>query len=334
MTMSFDEKIEKQFENFSIESPRAARYIEHIYADYIELNALFLKEEVTIADISDKLQDVRDTNILEIKELDDIKESDSMEIASLEAERNDIIEEKFYSIFEICKDRQSLYFEDEYPFVITGNQIKLKEILSDKQKVYILLLLCANLNYFDIIKHELTTDFELLSYYALKSYLPSKAVVQSFGKNSGYVGNAKTKIETLAANIGLDLNEKKLSCISPQNAQERGCDIVAWVPFHDKISNVFVALGQCACGKDWVKKQNDTELFKGYFLFEKTPLHIMFVPSAISNTGNKFYQHDRILDHLFFDRKRIIEQLDQFDFLEELKSFVAVEKSVEERIAV
>jgi hypothetical protein len=333
MAMSFNEKLETQFQNFTIESPKVPKYIEHIYADYVELNALFLKEEVTIADISDKLQDVKDSNILETEKLDAI-EADMDEIASLEAERNDEIAKRFYSIFEICKDRQSLYANDEYPFIVTENQIKLKENLSDKQKTYILLLFCSNLNCFSIIKHELTIDFELLSYYALTSYLPSKAIVKSFGKNSGYTGNAINKIKILADEIGIGINERNISCISTRNVQERGCDMVAWIPFTDKIPNKLIALSQCACGKDWDTKQSDTEFFKGYFCFEKSPLHIMFIPCAISNTGDRFFQHDRILDHLFFDRKRIIEQFEEFNFFSELKSFSAVEKSIRERITI
>lgn len=333
MVMSFNEKLEKQFRDFTIESPKVSKYIEHLYADYVELNALFLKEEVTIADISDKLGDVKDSNVLETEELDAIEE-ELVEIASLEAERNDVIADRFYSIFEVCKDRQSLYTNEEYPFVVTDNQIKLKNNLSDKQKIYILLLLCSNLNCFGVIEHELTVDFELLSYYALTSYLPSKAIVKSFGKNSGYTGNAINKIKVLATDIGVEVNEKYLSCISQQNVQERGCDIVAWIPFRDNIPNKLIALSQCACGKEWDKKQSDTEFFKGYFYFEKSPLHIMFIPCAISNTGDKFHQHDRILDHLFFDRKRIIEQLDEINFFSELKSFSAVEKSIIERIAI
>lgn len=333
MATNFEEKLEKQFKNLTIESPKIARYIEHIYADYIELNALFLKEEVTIADISDKLQDVRDSNIMETKELDVI-ERDLDEIASLQAEKNDIIEEKCHSIFNICRDRANLYSSDEYPFQINEKQIKLKEDLSSKQKIYIFLLLCSNLNCFSIIRHELTIDFEFLSFHTLKSYLPSKAIVKSFGKKTEYTGNAINKIKLLANDIGVAINERNINCISPQNSQERGCDIIAWIPFDDNIPNMFIALSQCACGKDWDTKQSDTEFFKGYFHFEKTPLHIMFVPCGISNTSDKFYQHDRVLDHLFFDRKRILEQFEELDFLSQLESLPAIERSISERIVV
>jgi hypothetical protein len=333
MAMNFNEKLEEQFDNLIIECPKVAEYIEHVYADYIELNALFLKEEITLADISDKLQDIKDSNILKTEELDEI-ENKLVEIASLEAERNDVIAERFHSIFDICKDREKLYSPDEYPFSIHENQIKLKDELSEKQKTYILLLLCSNLNYFSTIQHELTVDFELLSYYTLMAYLPEKAIVKSFGKNSGYTGNAINKIKKLAKDIGVEVNERYIGEISPQNVQERGCDIVAWIPFDDKIPNMFIALSQCACGKNWDTKQSDTLFFKGYFHFEKTPIHIMFIPCAISNTGTKFYQHDRILDFLFFDRKRILEQFESFEFLSKLQSFPAIEKSIKERIIV
>jgi len=97
---------------------------------------------------------------------------------------------------------------------------------------------------------------------------------------------------------------------------------------------MFIVLGQCACGKDWDIKQNDTEFFKNYFDIKKTPIHIMFIPYAISNTGDRFHQHDRVLDRLFFDRKRIIEQFEECNFLSELQSFPMINKCINERIIV
>lgn len=335
METNFKEKLEKQFRDFSLESPKISKYIEHIYADYVELNALFLKEEVTVADISDKLQDVKDSNVLEIDELDNI-ENKLDEIASLEAEKNDIIEERFHSIFSICQDREKLYNIDEYPFSVNKNQIKLKENLTNKQKLYILLLLCSNLNYFKEIDHELTVDFEILSFYCLKFFLPRKAVVKSFGKNSAYKGNAKTKISKLAEDLNTKINLDKLESIPPTSSQERGLDLIGWLPFVDKIPNMVIILGQCACGKNWNYKQYETQRFKEYIAFPKLPIHAMFIPYAMSIPRDiKFHQHDEILnDQLLFDRKRILEQIDEFNFSAELKSFSAVEKSIRERIAV
>ena len=283
MVMNFNEKLKKQFQDFTLETPNVQKYIEHVYADFVELNALFLKEEVTVADISDKLQDIKDSNILEVDALDDV-ENKLEEIASLEAEKNDIIEERFYSIFNVCRERESLYSSDEYPFIIKKNQIKLKEHLSSKHKLYILLLLCSNLNCFKDIASELA----------------------------------------------------KLNSIPNTNTQERGLDIIAWLPFIDRIPNMIIILAQCACGKEWNYKQYDTQRFKEFLCFSKLAIHAMFIPYAISiPMKKKFHQHDEILyDQLLFDRKRIIEQLEEFEFISELQSFLAVEKSIRERIAV
>ena len=86
---SFNEKIDALLVNLKIEKPKAPKYIEHIYADFIEINAFFLKDEVTLSDISDLLNDVKDTNIV-IDESD----SDSFVAESNIAEINDKIDRK------------------------------------------------------------------------------------------------------------------------------------------------------------------------------------------------------------------------------------------------
>lgn len=331
MTMSFKDKLNKQFQNLAIEIPSVAKYIEHVYADYIELNALYLKDEVTIADIADKLKDVHDQNILSTDLI-----VNSGEIGSLFAEENDVIEERFISIFDVCRDRELLFEEEEYPFTIIRNQIKLKEKLSEKHKLYLLLLLCSNLNYFKTLSPELTTDFELLSFFSLKAFLPEKSVVKSFGKNSEFNGNAKKKITDLAKQLHINIDTDKIESISENNSQERGLDVIGWMPFKDNIPNMLTILCQCACGKDWYKKQFDTQRFKGYFHWHTTPIHAMFIPYSLGmSNGLKFQQHDEILkEFIFFDRKRIIEQFDIIGFTDDIITFEAVERSLQDRIAV
>lgn len=333
--MNFEEKLESQFIRLTISSPSVAKYITHIYADYVELNALFLKDEVTKADISDKLRDVNDANIREAaeKELDNINVPE--EIASLSTEKDDTIEDIIHEMFEICQDRQTLFKEDEYPFMVQNNYIKLKEDLTDKHKLYILLLLCSNLNYFNIIRHELTVDFEVLSYHGLRSFLPLKAVVREFGKNSFYKGSAQEKILSLAKDLGIEINKRKFDDISPKNFQERGLDLIAWYPFSDNIPNMIVILAQCACGKEWDDKQGDTKRFQGYMHFDDISLiHMMFIPYAIGSMDKKkFHQCDIIHNNrLIFDRKRILEQLGDFAFLQQLTSLLAIEKIISKRI--
>lgn len=326
---SFNEKIDALLENLKIEKPKAPKYIEHIYADFIEINAFFLKDEVTLSDISDLLNDVKDTNIV-IDESD----SDSFVAEPNIAEINDKISGKIKSIFDLCVFRSSLYKADEYPFVITNSQIKIKSEITEKQKIYLFLLISSNLNYFKSIANILTKEFESLSMLSLKKYFPQKAMVKSFGKNSQYEGNAQDKIKTLAIELGIKINEEKINCISKHNVQERGLDVVAWIPFEDRVPNHVVLLGQCACGKNWDTKQADTVFFSNYFYFENSPIHSMFIPYSLVDTSGNFSQYDRILNNLFFDRKRIIEQFDNIEFLEEFESFKIIDKFIKNRIEI
>jgi len=55
--MNFNAKLQKQFTDFNISIPNIPRHKFHLYADYIELIALFTKSEVTKSDILDRLFD-------------------------------------------------------------------------------------------------------------------------------------------------------------------------------------------------------------------------------------------------------------------------------------
>lgn len=327
---SFSEKIDDQLQQLRIERPKSPQYILHLYADFVELIVLFSKEEVSISDISDLLIDVKDSNIINT-EIDDLEIS---EIASLTSEKDDIIDKRIKSIFEVCIERGNL-FKDEYPFFLKDNFIKLNKEISDKQKIYLFLLLASNLNYFTLLSNELTNEFELLSFYCLKYFLPHKAKIKSFGKRSDYNGNAIDKILSLSNDLGIKINEGKLRHISSRNTQERGLDIVAWIPFQDRVANMLIFLCQCACGKSWDLKQNDTIFFANYFYFNyNRPIHSMFIPYSLSSINNEFAQADRVLDTLLFDRKRILEQFEETKIFTQFKSFEVVNKCIEKMILI
>jgi hypothetical protein len=102
-----------------------------------------------------------------------------------QASENDKNEQWINTIFQILNERGYLYTGD-YPFEILGNnKIKLKSQaqLTDKNRLYIFLLLASSLNVFGLFEPELTSEFELVCFHALAKYLPSHATVKSFGKN-------------------------------------------------------------------------------------------------------------------------------------------------------
>ena len=150
-----------------------------------------------------------------------------------QAGENDKNEKWINSIFQILNEREYLYAAD-YPFEILGNnQIKLKDQaqLTDKNRLYIFLLLASSLNVFGLFESELTSEFELVCFHTLAKYLPSHATVKSFGKNSEYTGTATEKITKLAIDLKVNIDDDFLNKISPKGNQERGLDIIGWIPF-------------------------------------------------------------------------------------------------------
>lgn len=311
--MKFSEKLQKQFAGFSVGIPNFSKHNYHLYGDYVELVALFTKTETTKADILDRLFD------------EGIAISDDENNAEADDKKELWIEE----IFEIIEYRKHL-FKGEYPFLFEKDILKLKDKPTEKNRIYLSLLISSSLNYFNDLKSELTTEFEIISYHSLKNYMPENAIVKATGNNSDYSGTAIEKIRQLAFDINIKVDEYELSNISKKNVQEKGLDLIAWIPFEDKIPNLIALLAQCACGKNWDKKQSETERYENYFRFyHKKPIHSMFIPYALSKE-NYFHQSDDITgDRIIFDRKRILDFISDTSFFNSLNTNKIIEKSLE-----
>ncbi|MFD2524158.1 hypothetical protein [Emticicia soli] len=290
--MTFEEKFEGCMKNFQNQSsPGYTRNDLYLYADFIELIALFSKDGVvSVGDILDRFYG-------------------TIEYSSPEAKDEDEIFIK--KIFELLKERSELY-NTYYPYLFDDNEVLLstKPNISEHNKLYIYLLISSKLNIFNDFTKELTTEFEYISKEVLEKFLPNNAIVKNFGRNTAYTGNARNKIKQLAADLNLTVDDYEIQQIAERNNQERGLDIVGWIPFEDNCMNILVFLAQCACGKNYEVKQHDARRFRNYLNFYKLePILIMFISySLISLRDKKFYHSDLVeKDYLIFERKRIIE---------------------------
>lgn len=311
METTFEEKFAKSIKPLiEFEKPDYPRFEIDYYADYVELLSLFSKEDgVSYGDIQDLL----------------FGEPDE----STNAEINDSQEAFIDSIFARLGERTVLY-SDSYPFTIEKGVLLLHSSISQNAKYYLFLLLSSSLYLFHDFEADLTTDFETVSFETLKEFLPN-AIVKQFGKNSEYHGNAKEKIKQLANDIGIPIDNDEIEEISERNNQERGLDVVGWIPFEDMCYNKIIYLGQCACGKKYESKQHDTRRYENYYVFYKTkPQHAMFIPySLIDVKKHKFYHSDYIeKDYLVFERKRIISLLVKNNVYDNLRSKELVEKCI------
>lgn len=288
--MTFDDKLRNSVNNFdNITKPDYTRNQLNLYADFVELIAVDCSEDgLTIADVQDRFFGEKDYTT---------------------AEQRDIDESFLQSIFLLVEERAYSYTE-HYPFTYDGTILKIKADLTSKNKLYLSLLFSSKLNLFKDFKTELTTEFETISFSVLKEFLPQNSILKEFGKNTTYTGNAINKIRQLASDLELDVNEYELGGVGERNQQERGLDLIGWIPFNDSCKNKIIFLAQCACGKEYESKQHDTRRFEQYLEFYKTkPQHTMFIPYSLLNVrAKKFYHSDLIEnDFLIFERKRIIE---------------------------
>lgn len=279
------------------------------YSDFIELMTLFSGEDgISVGDIMDLFFGEPD------------EETDAQRKDNEEAFINSI----FYSI-----DERIYLYADAYPFERKSDSLYLKQNISENEKYYVILLISSQLDIFRSFQSDLTTDFETLSFETLKTFLPT-AIVKQFGKNTEYTGSAKDKIISLSVDIGIPYDNYAISQIGERNNQERGLDVIGWLPFEDKCQNKVVFLGQCACGKNFEFKQHDTRRFEEYLIFYKTkPQHTLFIPYSLINiSAGKFYHNYIENDYLVFERKRMVSLLKDNKIYHKLRSRNLIEKCV------
>lgn len=296
-----------------------AKHLTHLYADYLEVVSLFSNNNyVSSSDLIDRF---KDEGFIACKENDDEQ-----------AESNDENEQWINSIFDIIVERENL-FGDDYPFEVSGNnKIRLKDSVSqnNRHKIYLFLLLSSCLNNFKKFEPELTTEFESVCYQTLSSFLPTHSTVKSFGKNSDYSGTAIEKINKLAEDLRIKVDDSSINEISKKGTKDRGLDIIGWIPFDDSVSNFLSILCQCTCDKDWNEKLSETRRYENYYRFHRNkPVHAMFIPYALINVQDSvFHQSDEIHDSLIFERKRILNFVKEDTFFDSFKSKVLVEKCI------
>jgi len=311
--MSNNQKILEQFDSFSVKKPSESRLKTHIYADYLELISLITKDYVSQSDFIDRLQDSG-----EEFEVSNVPDGNT---GITDTQKNDSAEYFANTIFEYITERNSIY-KESYPFEIStelGIKLKEKKYLTIQQELYIYLLIASSLSSFQKTQSIITSEFETLSVNVLKSYLPDNAKVVNFSQNDIYIGNAKEKIKQLAKEINIEYNSREIEQISDQNSKEEGLDIVGWIPFEDNNPNTIIIFGQCACGKDWFGKQNDTLRYENYLIPYRQPFtHSFFIPYDLKNTNGRFnFSKDIITNHLIFERRRILSLVgnDIFNYL-------------------
>jgi len=166
----------------------------------------------------------------------------------------------------------------------------------------------------------------------LKNYLPTKALSYRFGKSmlnyDRYEGKLINKIDLLAQDLKYKIQYDKDDFDENDNG-DGGLDLVSWIPFEndENQNNIQIVLCQCATGKEWFKKQYETEKFTSNFInFKTTVSKVIFIPYDGRQENRRFTEQKEILNDVWlFDRIRILNLLknNEKEILS-LKSFDAI----------
>ncbi len=313
--MKLDTLLERQFKDFSPAPIHHNANIAHLYADYVEMLTVIQEgESFTESELVKRFMDYG----VSVPNVSHKTAGPANDDEPRPAEIDDRYDSWAQQVYSQLESRQTM-FKDDYPFEMSKGAISRKKTLDLKQKLYVMLLMCSNLPYFPMLEPALTSEFEEVAFEVLKAFLPANATVRQLGKNSDYAGDAKSKIKMLANEMNVRINEREFQKI--QGTQERGLDVVGWIPFSDRCFGFLCILAQCACGKDWTHKLSETRRFdNSYFNFEKLkPIHALFIPRGL-HYKDDLYQSDEMSDVLLFERGRILKALSTADFFDKFKS--------------
>lgn len=306
------------------------------WADHIEFFCLISQEgKISEDQIIDRLLDENSNNPLvaveHVAEEDEINEL----ISSLSSTKNliedevidesndnpafrDKISSKINSYFDFLKARQ-LNFGDDYPFLVTNNDISLKENLTISQTLYVILV-CSSLLRLATKSglNKLGHHFEELCGPAFKKLTPTDTQNIFFG--SGARENLLSSLTGKFYDKVLELC--KLMHVSPHtnfteefagihNVGDGGLDWVGVFNFPDNQFSQPVFFGQCACGSDWIDKQFDahSSKWKNYIQFGNGYLTYHFIPRNFRDESLNWYNPLDINDVVLIDRYRLINLL-------------------------
>ena len=288
--------------------PGYSLHEQHRWADFFELvTVVNIDGELDLATMKDRLdlkeRDGVDTDLEDSGETEDSK---IMPIAPsiTDSEKEDL---RFLDYFRHFKYR-SAKFGEFYPFQVANEKISLKDGFEDslKAKLYIYLLCCSALSYFQDLQLDLTSEFEELSYTALKKMFPQNTShllgKTTSGAERAYQGNVYNKLKQLGDDLsaGLRITEDDFASTS---SGDGGLDLISWYGFKDSQNSIPTYSGQCKCSPKWVDTRDPATLMEGYFDLDHPPVNLFFIPYTYRKSNGNWYQPQNV------KRKVVIESI-------------------------
>ena len=280
-----------------------------------------IDREMTKDVLVDRFKEGRDTGSKLEEEAEDDEAPDE-ELKEESSASDEQLSEKAEELFRHLKYREGA-FGRKYPFAVdmTHRRLTLRGT-AGARRLYIFLLLAANLRYFKSLTHRLTTDFEAISKVALERILPASAKVYFFhgaGRSGRYKGKLFEKMKFLAGDI-FEKMSVEADDFDEHDVGDGGLDLVGWVPTGDSSPGILICFGQCACTDKWVKKQREPLAVDQVMSLKAAPAKITFIPFCFRRpTGGWFYSHS--VETVVIDRLRLMTTLTDSRRYSKLASF-------------
>lgn len=154
--------------------------------------------------------------------------------------------------------------------------------------------------------------FERITRKAVEEYLSGQAIVFGWPFEPEIEGeDEESQIKRKIRRVAEELKERFVEA-PPARFNDRGVDVIGWIPFYERRTGQLVLLVQCTAG-DWKSKLPvPLDNWCQYIHWTRDPIKGFAVPSII---GDKDW-HERSREKgIMFDRARIINLLpqDRFD---------------------
>jgi hypothetical protein len=280
--------------------------------------------QITLADVVDRISEQRDGQTIDaepddlVVDLQAIGIADDDEEAEIGSSAAPLMDAEALRVGEWFRHLayRAAVLGAAYPFVVSDDAetIARRGELSAEQKLYVMLLLCANLRYVTDRRH-LPHWFESVSAEGMRRLMPEGAEVHLFGAGGEvvrYRGTLWQKLHQLAADVCGQLVAQERN-YPPNNTGDGGLDLVGWVPFPDEQSARLILFGQCACTNEWVTKQvtSSNIWWSDRILFRAPPTNVVFIPHFFRDNSGEWHREDDIKQSILIDRLRLLKMLDQ-----------------------
>lgn len=145
--------------------------------------------------------------------------------------------------------------------------------------------------------------FERITSKAVEKYLSGKAFVFGWPALAADTADEESQIKRKIRKVAEDL-EERFSESPPPRFNDRGVDVIGWIPFVKGRSSQLVLLIQCYAGQDWKNKLPvPLESWYQYIHWGFNPVRGFAVPRVIPERD----WHEGSTDKgLLFDRARIV----------------------------